>query len=56
VTCLWVLKPDLGGDLSGNGANPLLHVLAWVVGMVYGGDGWQMCQDVLLGVVDGCGS
>jgi len=31
-------------------------MLAWVVGMVYGRDGWQMHQDVLLGVVDGCGS
>ena len=42
MACLQVLEPDLGRDLSGDGADPLLRMLAQVVGMVYGGDGWQM--------------
>jgi len=27
----------LGGDLGADEADPLLHVVAWVVGMVFGG-------------------
>jgi len=27
----------LGGDLGADGADPLLHMVAWVVGMVFGG-------------------
>ena len=32
-------KPDLGGGLAGDGLDPLLHALAWVVGMVFDGGG-----------------
>ena len=47
-------KPDLGGDL-GNGANCLLFMLEWVVGMVCGWGDWWMGLGCVVGVVDVCG-
>ena len=35
-------KPDLGGDLAGDGAEPLLCELAWVFGIVFDGGCLQM--------------
>ena len=32
-------EPDLGGGLAGDGPDPLLRALAWVVGMVFDGGG-----------------
>jgi len=49
---LRVYEPNLGGDLGSDGADLLLCVVAWVVGMVLGWVGWQMDHNVSV-VVDG---
>ena len=60
---LRVCEPDLGGDLAGDGPEPLLRVLARVFGIVFDGGCWQMvlrwslhwlrCGCIRLGVCDG---
>ena len=39
---LHACEPNLGGDLAGNGPEPLLHELAWVFGIVFDGGCLQM--------------
>ena len=46
VACLQVQ------DLAGNGPNPLLHVLTWVLGMVFDGSGWWMESRCVGGLVN----
>ena len=41
-------KPDLGGDLAGDGPEPLLHELAQVFGIVFDGGRLQMVSRWLL--------
>jgi hypothetical protein len=47
---LWVC--NLGRDFAGDGPDPLLHVLAQVVGMVFDGGGWQMGSRCVSGLVN----
>ena len=48
---------DLGGDFAGDGPDPLLRMLARVVGMVFDGDRWWMGSQCVSGWVNagGCG-
>ena len=39
------LRRVLGGDLGADEADPLLRMVAWVVGIVLGGGSWQMGGD-----------
>ena len=54
------LRPDLGGDLGGDGADPFLRVFERVVGIVLRGGSWGMwSRSVVGGGGDGserCGS
>jgi hypothetical protein len=52
VACLQVHEPNLGGNFGSNGADPLLCMVVWVVGMDLGWVGWQMDRNVSV-VVDG---
>ena len=42
-------EPDLGGDLGGDGPEPLLRELAWVFGIVF--DGHRFCGVVMVVVL-----